>query len=126
MTETLEIVAQLLELDLDLTGRTEVLQRAASALSEMRAMRRDPQRRGLKDFAQLRLVVATEALAPQIHNSLARQRARDECGLAGVNHTLAVMGQCVDDAGFRRRGKLPAHCAAVPVGCVVKARRNSR
>ena len=80
---------------LDLRGRIQVLQRAATAHTEVRAARRHALRRGLEDLDEFGFVVALVEAAPPETDAFARQRAGDEddlaAGLAGPHHAFGLV-----------------------------------
>ena len=89
---------------LDLRCRIQVLHRAAAAYAEMRAARRHARRGCLVHFEQFGFVVALVKAAATEADAFARQRARDEYGLAAglatPHHALGFVREIGDHSGL--------------------------
>src|ERR1035441_5049697 len=96
-----------------------MLQRAAAADSEMRALRRHALRRRDENVHQGRLVQMPAPLEQAIADSLPRQSAVDEYGLAVDSCDAAAVVGKIHDVGFLHRRGLQAagHDAANSLRC---------
>ena len=109
VTDALEVLEQRALLREDLRLRREMLQRAAAAGAEMRAFGRDAIGRGDDHFERFRLVELATALHDARLHALARERTRDEHGLAfHARDTAAVVAQ-VDDVQLDFRHGTAVH-----------------
>ncbi len=103
LAEPAQRLAQLRVLDRQLRSRREVLQRAAAAVAEMRALRRDAIGRRRDHADQLPLVEAALALADPVFDGLTGKRAGHEHDLARLHDAPAVVVLRVDDVALQRR-----------------------
>ncbi|MNI54161.1 hypothetical protein D3C73_1090470 [compost metagenome] len=103
MADALQVVHQHALLGDDLLVFIQVLQHAAGAGAEMRALGGHPLRRGLKHFDRARLIEVAAAGGLFGHHHFARQGAADEGDLAALaftaGNTATIMAE-VEDLGL--------------------------
>jgi hypothetical protein len=103
IADALQILQQLTLFCRQLSGRGQMLQRAAAAYAEMRAARDHPIRRRNQDIHQARFVHLPAPLEHSKAHTLAGQRAVDEYRLAVDPRDPAAIVRKIDDVGLLHR-----------------------
>ena len=126
--DALEVIEQLALFRGELSLRRQVLQGAAAAHTEMRAARRHAVGRGRQDVEQHGLFELAAPLRHAKAHPFARQRARDEHGLARhPRDAAAVVGEIHDVRLERLAGQLSGHAARNSCRCgALEASSNCR